>query len=196
MYHRIDCVLRKSSHLKQTQKSHERSQISRLFDQYHLIVFKEEIDQKSNAHSRKFFRELFDSKQQINVSNDDFVYIHCNVYHSIFILNFFNNQKSKIQCNKIRSTILKIQYWFVLIACWRQRILKLSRQKNRKSVRLYIILFEFFDFSWFLILFCQFYWSFKLKQLFVDKTISISISVFVKIVSRRKTFFAVVLMLV
>ena len=94
--HRIDCVLRKSNHSKQAQKNHERSQISRLFNQYHLIVFEKEINQRGNAHSRKLFRKLFDIKWQIDVSNDDSVHVHCSVYHLIFIFNFFVNQKSRI----------------------------------------------------------------------------------------------------
>ena len=94
--HRIDCVLRKSSHSKQAQRNHERSQISRLFDQYHLIVFEKEINQEGNAHFRKFFQKLFDIKRQIEVSNDYFVHVHYNVYHSIFIFNFLVNQKSRI----------------------------------------------------------------------------------------------------
>ena len=94
--HRIDCALRKSSHSKQFQKNHERCQISRLLDQYHLIVFGKEINQGGNAHFRKFFRKLFDIKRQIDVSNDDFVHVHCSVYHSIFIFNFLVNQKSRI----------------------------------------------------------------------------------------------------
>ena len=61
--HRIDCVLRKSNHWKQIQKSYERSQISRLLDEYHLIVFEKEINQENNAHFRKFFSELLDIKQ-------------------------------------------------------------------------------------------------------------------------------------
>ena len=96
LYHRIDCALRKSNHSKQISKSPEHSQISKLLDQYHLIVFEKEIDQKNNAHFRKFFRELFDIKRQINILNDDFVHVHCSVYYFIFILNFFINQKSRI----------------------------------------------------------------------------------------------------
>ena len=94
--HRIDYVLRKSSHLKQIQKSHKRNQISRFLDQYHLIIFEKNLNQKGNAYFRKFFRKLFDIKQQIDVLNNNFVHVHCSVYYSIFLFNFFINQKSKI----------------------------------------------------------------------------------------------------
>ena len=63
LYYRTDCALQKSSHSKKIQKNHERSQISRLLDQYCSIVFEKEINQESKAHSRKFFLELFNTKR-------------------------------------------------------------------------------------------------------------------------------------
>ena len=96
MYRQINYILRKSSHSKQIQRNHEHNQILKLLDQYHLIVFEKEINQKDNAHFHKFFRKFFDIKQQIDVSNDEFIYVHYNVYHLIFFLNFFINQKLRI----------------------------------------------------------------------------------------------------
>ena len=100
------------------------------------------------------------------------------------------------ELRKVRSTILKVQHWFVSAACWWQWILKSSKQKNRKSVRLYTTSFEFFDFLWSLILFCRFHWSFKLKQLLVDKAISTSVLVFAETVSCQKIFFVNALILI
>ena len=73
---------------------------------------------------------------------------------------------------------------------------KIFETKKSKICQTLCNIVRIFNFSWFLIILCRFHWSFKLKQLLVDKIISTSISVLAKTISCRKTFFTVALILI
>ena len=93
--YRIDCALRKSSHSKQIQKSHKRSQISRLLDQNHFIAFeKKSIKKATHLFASSFKNSSTLSGKLTSRMMTSFIFIAMFIIRYLFLIFLLiRNQK-------------------------------------------------------------------------------------------------------
>ena len=96
MCHKIDLFLKQRCLSKQFYWNHKFDQISRLFNQFNMIIVKKHINERNNHASRKILEEIIHWRKQIDVLNDDSIYLHCRINESIFLEIFLLHQKTRI----------------------------------------------------------------------------------------------------